>query len=133
MIRHEDGPHNYVLIRFPLYDSAQALSGLCCISTDVTESKMLEEQLRQAQKMEAIGRLAGGVAHDFNNLLTAIIGYSQIVLASLGPNDLLRKEVEEIQTGGKAGLFAHKPVVGLQPQTGPAAQRDRPQHCGEQH
>ncbi|HJQ68176.1 MAG TPA: response regulator [Blastocatellia bacterium] len=101
VIPHEDAPHTYVTIRFPLYDSEHALSGLCSISTDVTESKVLEEQLRQAQKMEAIGRLAGGVAHDFNNLLTAIIGYSQIVLASLGPNDMLRKEVEEIQKAGK--------------------------------
>ncbi|HEX5735915.1 MAG TPA: response regulator [Blastocatellia bacterium] len=101
VIPHEDGPHTYVSIRFPLYDSAQGLSGLCSISTDVTESKMLEEQLRHAQKMEAIGRLAGGVAHDFNNLLTAIIGYSQIVLASLGPNESLRKEVEEILAAGK--------------------------------
>jgi two-component system cell cycle sensor histidine kinase/response regulator CckA len=101
VIPHKDGPHTYVSIRFPLYDSSQGVSGLCTISTDVTESKLLEEQLRHAQKMEAIGRLAGGVAHDFNNLLTAIIGYSQIVLASLSPNDLLRKEVDEIQKAGK--------------------------------
>lgn len=98
---HADGPHTYVSIRFPLFDSTHALNGLCSISTDVTEGKMLEEQLRQAQKMEAVGRLAGGVAHDFNNLLTAIIGYSQIVLGSLGPTDSLRKEVEEILRAGK--------------------------------
>ena len=98
---HPDGPHTYVSTRFPLYDATHALSGLCSISTDVTESKLLEEQLRQAQKMEAVGRLAGGVAHDFNNLLTAIIGYSQIVLGSLTTTDSLRKEVEEILKAGK--------------------------------
>ncbi len=60
------------------------------------EKKKLEDQLLHAQKMEAIGRLAGGVAHDFNNMLNVIIGYAEIVLGNLHQDDLLRKEVEEI-------------------------------------
>jgi PAS domain S-box-containing protein len=64
---------------------------------DVTEKKQLEDQLRQSQKMEAVGRLAGGVAHDFNNLLAVIIGYSDLVRAALHKGDRLERDVEEIR------------------------------------
>lgn len=61
------------------------------------EREKVQAQLFQAQKMEAIGRLAGGIAHDFNNLLTVLLGYSEFVLERLGPGDELREDVEQIQ------------------------------------
>jgi len=67
---------------------------------DITERKQLEEQLRQSQKMEAVGQLAGGVAHDFNNLLTAINGYSDLTLKHLTEDSPLRSKVEQIKKAG---------------------------------
>ncbi|HUJ10765.1 MAG TPA: PAS domain S-box protein [Verrucomicrobiae bacterium] len=84
----------------PLYDEGGKIVGTFGISRDITARKHLEEQFRQAQKMEAIGRLAGGVAHDFNNILTAIIGYSDLVHRKLDEQDPLRSFVAEISKAG---------------------------------
>ena len=85
------------------------LHGEACIlavTRDITEHRALEEKLRQAQKMESIGQLAGGVAHDFNNLLTAILGYSDISLRRLGIQHPVSRNIEEIHKAGTraAGL-----------------------------
>ncbi|MCK4765943.1 MAG: response regulator [Candidatus Aminicenantes bacterium] len=71
------------------------------ISRDITERKQLEEQLRHAQKMEAIGKLAGGVAHDFNNLLTTINGYAELLLLKLGTESPFRDGVKKIKRAGE--------------------------------
>jgi nitrogen-specific signal transduction histidine kinase/CheY-like chemotaxis protein len=68
--------------------------------TDVTERKKLEERFLQAQKLESVGRLAGGVAHDFNNLLTVINGYSEVMLSQLPAGDSLRRYADAIQQAG---------------------------------
>ncbi len=64
---------------------------------DITERRLLEDQLRQSQKMEAIGRLAGGIAHDLNNALTAIAGYAELALAEVAADHVARPDVEEIR------------------------------------
>jgi len=68
----------------------------CAVARDITDRKRLEEQLRQAQKMESIGTLAGGVAHDFNNILTAITGYGHLTMMKMAPDDPNRLNLEQI-------------------------------------
>lgn len=83
--------------------------GVQGIARDLTQRRLLEDQLHQAQKMEGIGRLAGGVAHDFNNVLTAIIGYSQLAIGRVDPADPLRRDLEEIRdAGGRAAQLTNQ-------------------------
>jgi PAS domain S-box-containing protein len=85
----------------PLRTAEGELQGAICMALDITDRKQLEEQLRQAQKMEAVGRLAGGIAHDFNNLLMVIQGYADLLAERLADGDPLRRNAEQIQTASQ--------------------------------
>ncbi len=98
---HNDGIHTSIVCKFPLRDSDGKPYAVCGITTDITARKQLEEQLRQAQKMEAIGRLAGGIAHDFNNLLMVIIGYCRLLLQQVVRDPLMQNRIEEILRAGE--------------------------------
>ncbi|HEX8985283.1 MAG TPA: PAS domain S-box protein [Bryobacteraceae bacterium] len=88
----------------PHRNGAGEVIGGVSVIADVTDRKKLEEQFRQAQKMEAVGRLAGGVAHDFNNLLTVINGYTQMLLDGLEPAHPMYCYVEEIVRAGESAV-----------------------------
>ena len=103
----------------PIRDVSGRIKGYVALKRDVSERIQLENQFRQAQKLESVGRLAGGVAHDFNNLLTVINGYSGLLTEELKPYDPLWPYADEIQKAGEraAGLtrqllaFSRKQVI----------------------
>jgi PAS domain S-box-containing protein len=100
----------------PVRNRRGEIEKLVVVSRDITERKRAEEllqqreqQLRQAQKMEAVGQLSGGIAHDFNNLLAVIIGYSETMELRLAPDDPLRKNTTEIRKAGQsAAALTHQ-------------------------
>jgi two-component system cell cycle sensor histidine kinase/response regulator CckA len=108
-IKTQDGKIIWIQERSQIIgDAAGDLAYISGVFYDISRNKETEEALRQsqeqllqAQKMEAVGRLAGGIAHDFNNLLTGIIGYAELLLLNLPPHDPLRREVEEIKKAGE--------------------------------
>lgn len=109
-LRRSDGKQVYVVANFlVLPDKKGAPSEILGYIFDDTNRKRLEQQLLQAQKMEAIGRLAGAIAHDFNNLLTVITGYSDFLLSKLGHSEMFRGEIREIKLAGeRASLLTHQ-------------------------
>lgn len=106
-----------------LRDHNGEVLGTASIGMDVTEHRKLEEQLRQAQKMEAVGQLAGGVAHDFNNILSAIVGYAHLGLMKLAQRDPMKDNLEQILAASERASaltqsllsFSRKQVISPRP------------------
>ncbi len=85
----------------PIRYSEESVAGCVIVLRDVSEHRKLESELRQSQKMDAIGKLAGSIAHDFNNAITAVMGYSSLILARLPDADPLRGDAEQILRAGE--------------------------------
>ncbi len=100
-IRHRAGNYRWLRDEKKLVSKPGAPVEIVGSWSDITERKELEDQFRQSQKMEAFGKLAGGVAHDFNNLLTIIMGYCEIILSKLRADDPLRVSLTEIRKAGE--------------------------------
>ena len=101
-VRRKSGEEFYVHSSLSLlHDGRGKASGVVKLSLDITEKRRLEEQFRQAQRMEAVAQLAGGLAHDFNNLMTVVNGFAGILLGNLPPDDSQRVMVQEIKRAGE--------------------------------
>lgn len=110
---HEDGLHTYVTVKFPLFDDDNKPYALCGISTDITEQKIQAEQLKRSQKMDALGKLTGGIAHDYNNMLGVILGYSELLANKLAGEPALTKYTEQIHHAAERGSDLTKRLLAF--------------------
>jgi len=111
--RKKDGTPITVRVTARLVDYEDGLSCFEGVTEDITEKRALEEQLRQAQKMEAVGRLARGVAHDFNNVLAAIIGCSDLLGLRITPADPSFDEAQEIRKAAERGAALTRQLLAF--------------------
>jgi two-component system, cell cycle sensor histidine kinase and response regulator CckA len=111
--RHRDGSYRSIEAVCTGRLDDPRIAGVIATLRDVTERERWEAQLRQAQRMDAVGRLAGGITHDFNNLLTAVIGYSAHALRGLRPHDPLRGDLEQIKRAGERATVLTRQLLAF--------------------
>jgi len=120
-VRHSDGTERWISARaFPVVDEQGLVVRIAGVAEDITARKRaerekdeLQAQLLQSQKMESVGRLAGGVAHDFNNNLQTILGYVDIALETIGPDDPVRESILEIRRAGLRSADLTRQLLGF--------------------
>ncbi|MDZ7639658.1 MAG: PAS domain S-box protein [Bryobacterales bacterium] len=112
-LRHRDGRKIYVEVSHRLVFEGGKPSTIQGIARDVTERKLLEEQLRQSQKMEAVGTLAGGIAHDFNNLLTGILGFADLLKARPDDREKTLEAADIIQKAAERATKLTSQLIGF--------------------
>ena len=113
-----DDHRKFEIRAVPIHNDSGGVNGVIEIIRDITAHRKLEEQFRQAQKMESIGTLAGGIAHDFNNILSAILGYGELITDDMAPDDPHRENLNTIIEAGQQAsrltkdllLFSRKQV-----------------------
>lgn len=98
-----DGTHHFHVVKIPLHDDDDTVYSICTISNEITEVKKQQEFLKRSQKMEALGKLTGGIAHDYNNILAVIIGFSQLIESASVDNPKLQKYAQEIKKASNRG------------------------------
>jgi PAS domain S-box-containing protein len=114
IILHKDGSERFFnMSGAPNFDHEGNVAGAVGIFKDITESKKLESQFHQAQKMEAVGTLAGGIAHDFNNLLMGIQGYASLMLFDTGPNHPHYEKLKRIEDQVKSAADLTRQLLGF--------------------
>ncbi|MBN1268584.1 MAG: response regulator [Kiritimatiellae bacterium] len=121
---HRDGRAVFFeTFAIPLLNAEGGLAGYRGVHRDMTRERELETQLRYAQRMEAVGRLAGGIAHDFNNILTSILGCVGLLLDEISEGDPIRPDVEQIRTAGERAAaltrqllaFSRRQMLSIRP------------------
>lgn len=109
----EDGVHTYFSIKFPLLNESEEIYAICGISTDITARKLQDEQIQRSQKMEAIGKMTGGIAHDYNNMLGVVLGYANLLSNELDNQPKLKSYVNEIERACERGTRLTQKILAI--------------------
>jgi len=114
IIQRNENPCDVEVTISPVRDGGtEEINHFVVVGQDITEQLALEHNLRQVQKMEAVGQLAGGIAHDFNNLLTGILGYAELLKSEAGNPEIVQEAVDEIWSGAKRAADLTKQLLGF--------------------